>query len=57
MNLHEKLSDETFLSDVAPLIAPDVTWSIDEAAGYLQREILPLLPGEAWKGSTEGEQT
>jgi predicted nucleotidyltransferase component of viral defense system len=57
MNLHEKLSDETFLSDVAPLVAPDVIWSIDEAAGYVQREILPLLPGEAWKGSTGGEQT
>lgn len=57
MNLHEKLSDETFISDVAPLVAPDVTWSIEEAAGYLQREILPLLPGEAWKGSTGGEQT
>lgn len=54
MNLHEKLSDATFLSDVAPLVAPDVIWSIDEAAGYVQRAILPLLPGEAWKGSTGG---
>jgi hypothetical protein len=57
MNLHEKLSDETFLSDVTRLVAPDVIWSIDDAAGYVQQEILPLLPGEAWKGSTGGEQT
>lgn len=50
MNLYEKLSDATFLSDVAPLIAPDVNWSIEDAAEYVRREILPLLPGEPWKG-------
>jgi predicted nucleotidyltransferase component of viral defense system len=48
MNLHEKLSDETFLSDVRPLVAPDVEWSVENAARYVQREILPLLP--AWRG-------
>jgi predicted nucleotidyltransferase component of viral defense system len=50
MNLHEKLSDGTFLSDIAPLVAPDVAWSISEGAGYVQREIIPLLPGEVWRG-------
>lgn len=50
MNLHEKLSDDTFLSDVEPLITPDTVWSIDDAAGYVQRELLPLLPGEPWRG-------
>ena len=49
MNLHEKLSDETFLSDVEPLIAPDTVWSFDDAAGYVQHEILPLLPGDSWR--------
>ena len=53
MNLHEKLSDGTFLSDVEPLIAPDTVWSFEEAAGYVQREILPLLPGDSWKGGEE----
>ncbi len=52
MNLHEKLSDETFLSDVEPLVAPDIEWSFADAAGYVQREILPLLPGEPWKGGS-----
>ena len=56
MNLHEKLSDETFLSDVTPLVASDVAWNIEDAAGYVRREILPLLPGEAWKGSGEDTQ-
>jgi len=50
MNLHEKLSDDTFLSDVEPLIASDTVWNIDDAADYVQREILPLLPGEPWRG-------
>lgn len=50
MNLYEKLSDGTFLSDVTPLVAPDVAWSIEDAVGYVRREILPLLPGEPWKG-------
>jgi predicted nucleotidyltransferase component of viral defense system len=50
MNLQEKLSDETFISDVDPLIAPDTAWNLGEAAGYLYREILPLLPGEPWRG-------
>jgi predicted nucleotidyltransferase component of viral defense system len=56
MNLHEKLTDDTFLSDVTPLVAPDVVWSIEKAARYVQREILPLLSGEAWKGSGEDTQ-
>lgn len=53
LNLHEKLSDETFLSDVKPLIAPDTVWSFEDAAGYVQREILPFLPGESWRGDKE----
>jgi len=50
MNLRAKLSDDTFLSDVAPLVAPDTAWSADDAAGYVLHEILPLLPGEPWRG-------
>jgi hypothetical protein len=50
MNLYERLSDATFLSDITPLIAPDVNWSAEDAAEYVRREILPLLPGEPWKG-------
>jgi hypothetical protein len=53
LNLHEKLSDETFLSDVKPLIALDTVWSFEDAAGYVQHEILPLLPGESWRGGKE----
>ncbi len=50
MNLHEKLPDDTFLSDVESLVAPDTAWSFIDAAGYLQHELLPLLSGEPWRG-------
>jgi predicted nucleotidyltransferase component of viral defense system len=50
MSLQEKLSDDTFLSDVAPLVAPDIHWSMGDAAEYVRRELLPLLPGEPWRG-------
>ncbi len=49
MNLHEKLADATFLADIAPLVAPGVDWSTDDAARYLRQEIIPLLPGEPWR--------
>jgi predicted nucleotidyltransferase component of viral defense system len=51
MNLHEKLADDTFLADIAPLVAPEIHWSATDAAAYVQREILTLLPGLPWKGS------
>lgn len=51
MNLHGKLSDDTFLSDVEPLITAETAWSFEDAAGYVLGDILPLLPGEPWKGS------
>ena len=50
MDLHEKLSDKNFLSDIEPLIAPDTVWRFDDASGYVQHDILPLLPGEPWRG-------
>ena len=52
MNLHEKLADPAFTSDIEPLIAPDVEWDLNEAAAYVQRELVPLLPGEPWKGDS-----
>jgi predicted nucleotidyltransferase component of viral defense system len=51
MNLRDKLSDPAFVSDIEPLIAPHIDWNINEAADYVQSELLPLLPGEPWKGA------
>jgi predicted nucleotidyltransferase component of viral defense system len=50
MNLHEKLADPAFISDIAPLIAPDVEWDLAAAADYVRRELVARLPGEPWQG-------
>jgi predicted nucleotidyltransferase component of viral defense system len=50
MNLHEKLIDPAFVSDIEALIAPDVPWDLTQAGAYVQRELVSLLPGERWKG-------
>ena len=50
MNLNEKLADEYFLSDVAPLIAPDIAWDFDDAARFVRQVIAPLLAGRPWRG-------
>ena len=50
MNMHEKLSDDTFLADVEPLIARASDWNVDAAAAFVMHEIAPLLSGEPWRG-------
>lgn len=49
MNLDEKLSDERFLMDIEPLIAPDLTWDAAEAAEYVLQDLITLIPGNPWK--------
>jgi predicted nucleotidyltransferase component of viral defense system len=53
-NLHEKLADPRFLNDIAPLLAPDCPWDVDDAARYAREELLPRLPGDPWKGEDPG---
>jgi hypothetical protein len=50
MNLHHPLAHPSFRSDLEPLPAPGTDWDPREAATYVQRELLPLLLGELWKG-------
>ena len=50
-NLIEKLSDERFLMDIGPLLAPGITWDATEAADYVLTELIARIPGESWKGS------
>jgi predicted nucleotidyltransferase component of viral defense system len=52
-NLHSKLSDPGFGDDINPLLASEVKWDQMVAADYLFAEILPLLPGEPWKGGVK----
>jgi predicted nucleotidyltransferase component of viral defense system len=50
MNLHEKLTDRTFLGDVTPLITRASDWDVDAAAAFAMHEIAPLFIGEPWRG-------
>jgi predicted nucleotidyltransferase component of viral defense system len=50
MNLHEKLTDSTFLGDVDALITRASDWDADAAAAFATHEIAPLLVGEPWRG-------
>lgn len=52
-NLQGKLSDPDFGRDIEPLLSSDAKWDQTAAADYLFQEVLPLLPGEPWKGGTE----
>lgn len=49
-NLHQKLADPDFGRDIEPLLAAGVVWDRKAAVKYVLAEIVPLLPGEAWKG-------
>jgi predicted nucleotidyltransferase component of viral defense system len=49
-NLADKLKDDRFLSDIAPLLPPRSLWDLADAARYVQGELLVHLPGEPWKG-------
>ncbi|MCC6157671.1 MAG: nucleotidyl transferase AbiEii/AbiGii toxin family protein [Deltaproteobacteria bacterium] len=51
MNLHEKYGDSVFAKDIAPLLATGVEWDTASAEEYIRREVMPLLPGEPWKGT------
>ena len=55
-NLSQKLSDPRFLEDISPLIAPGCAWDGDDAARYVQEELLAHLPGESWKSELGGSR-
>jgi predicted nucleotidyltransferase component of viral defense system len=48
-NLHAKLDDAAFLSDVEPLLVSGILWKPEAAAYYVKTRILPLFPGRPWK--------
>jgi predicted nucleotidyltransferase component of viral defense system len=49
--LRAKLEEPTFLSDIRPLLRPDKPDRMQEAAEYVLDVLVPLLPGQPWKGS------
>jgi hypothetical protein len=55
-NLNEKLADAVFQRHIEPLLATGTTWDQAAAAKYVLTKLVPLLPGEAWRGPGEGAQ-
>ena len=50
-NIARKMRDPQFTADIGPLLAAGFLWNIDEAAAIVSSRLIPLLPGDAWKGS------
>jgi predicted nucleotidyltransferase component of viral defense system len=49
-NFALKMEDALFLADISPLLAADYRWEPEAAAPLITSRLLPLLPGEPWKG-------
>lgn len=49
-NLQAKLSDTGFLSDIRPLLAPEMRWSSGDAVEFVHKHILPHCEEEPWSG-------
>ena len=50
MNFAEKLDSGSFNQDISPLLAPNIQWDFAKAAKEIFEKIIPLLPGNRWKG-------
>ena len=49
-NVSKKLSSDSFLGDLAPLLPTGAAYDPATAGELLQRRILAMLPGDPWKG-------
>ncbi len=53
-NLAGKIGDTQFNADMSALLRPGFEWRPAEAARTVSGQLLSLLPGEPWKGETDG---
>ena len=53
-NLAGKVGDAQFNADMSALLRPGFEWRPEEAARSVSEGLIPLLPGEPWKGETQG---
>ena len=49
-NLRRKLKDRQFSADIGPLLASGFSWTMRNDADVILSRLVPLLPGEPWKG-------
>jgi len=52
-NLHEKLANPGFRSDVEPLLTQGRGWDCDAAAEFVLSELVARLPGPPWMGTND----
>lgn len=55
-NLHAKESDRAFLSDMAPLLRPGLSYDAAAAVALVRSELISLLPGAPWKAPPSGSE-
>ena len=53
-NLAGKIGDAQFNADMSALLRPGFEWRPEEAARTVSERLISLLPGEPWKGETDG---
>ncbi|MDE3017314.1 MAG: nucleotidyl transferase AbiEii/AbiGii toxin family protein [Pseudomonadota bacterium] len=49
-NLAAKLQTPPFTADITPLLASGYAWHMESAAQDVSTRLIPLLPGDPWKG-------
>jgi len=52
-NLHDKSADPTFLADISPLLAANISYDARAAAALVREALVARLPGEPWRGVTD----
>jgi hypothetical protein len=50
-NLHDKESDPAFLSDIEPLLRPDLSYDVAAAIVVVKESLIELLVGDPWRGT------
>ena len=53
-NLEGKIDDAQFNADMGAMLRPGFEWRPEEAAQTVSARLISLLPGEPWKGETDG---
>ena len=51
-NLHDKETDPAFLSDIEPLLRPDLSYDVAAAIVVVRESLVELLPGDPWRGTS-----
>lgn len=56
-NLHEKLGDKQFGTDIGPLLASGISWNQHDAAKLVGAELIERLPGDACPAKVNAHPT